>query len=209
MLRILPSIQRSVFLADSMRVSTKSESECLTPPAGLNWNIGNVFGKKSFFSKKKKRVGRETGNRNFLVRSKGPSQKFAEACEAENVSLIINPSLPTETNWNRKTSFNVPMRSGSADFDFPDLGKKKLVTQELLANIRPLKNGKSQTMQKKKGRVGKEKSAYPSSSPFDRASQNTAERGVHSLRAANFFFFWSLLYEDGRDPLPRKRTLFV
>ena len=36
LLRILPSIQRSAFLADSMRVSTKSESECLTPPAGLN-----------------------------------------------------------------------------------------------------------------------------------------------------------------------------
>ena len=35
LLRILPSIQRSAFLADSMRVSTKSESECLTPPAGL------------------------------------------------------------------------------------------------------------------------------------------------------------------------------
>ena len=36
MLRILPSIQRSAFLADSMPVSTKSESGCLTPPAGLN-----------------------------------------------------------------------------------------------------------------------------------------------------------------------------
>ena len=36
MLRILPSIQRSAFLADSMPVSTKSESERLTPPAGLN-----------------------------------------------------------------------------------------------------------------------------------------------------------------------------
>ena len=36
LLRILPSIQRSAFLADSMRVSTKYESECLTPPAGLN-----------------------------------------------------------------------------------------------------------------------------------------------------------------------------
>ena len=35
-----------------------------------------------------------------------------------------------------------------------------------------------------------------------------AERGVHSLRAANFFFL-ILLCEDGRDPLPRKRTLFV
>ena len=39
MLRILPSIQRSASLADSMRVSTKSESECLTPPAGLNRNV--------------------------------------------------------------------------------------------------------------------------------------------------------------------------
>ena len=43
MLRILPSIQRSVFLADSMPVSTKSESECLTPPAGLKgskkWSV--------------------------------------------------------------------------------------------------------------------------------------------------------------------------
>ena len=45
MLRILPSIQRSAFLADSMRVSTKSESECLTPPAGLKgWHVLNHFG---------------------------------------------------------------------------------------------------------------------------------------------------------------------
>ena len=39
LLRILPSIQRSAFLADSMRVSTKSESECLTPPAGLKGEV--------------------------------------------------------------------------------------------------------------------------------------------------------------------------
>ena len=39
LLRIQPSIQRSAFLADSMRVSTKSESECLTPPAGLKGKI--------------------------------------------------------------------------------------------------------------------------------------------------------------------------
>ena len=42
LLRILPSIQRSTFLADSMRVSTKSESECLTPPAGLKRSLSIV-----------------------------------------------------------------------------------------------------------------------------------------------------------------------
>ena len=47
LLRILPSIQRSAFLADSMRVSTKSELECLTPPAGLK---PTLFSKKYFDS---------------------------------------------------------------------------------------------------------------------------------------------------------------
>ena len=46
LLRILPSIPRSAFLADSLPVSTKFESECLTPPAGFksqfvsNFNTG-------------------------------------------------------------------------------------------------------------------------------------------------------------------------
>ena len=62
-------------------------------------------------------------------------------------------------------------------------------------------------MQKKKGRVWKEKSAYRSTGlPPDRAPtdlrQGSVERSVQSLRAAHFFFFWSLLCEDGRDPLP-------
>ena len=40
--------------------------------------------------------------------TKGPSQKFAEACETKNVSFILNPLPPLETNGNRKTGFNVP-----------------------------------------------------------------------------------------------------
>ena len=58
--------------------------------------------------------------------SKGPSQKFRR--------------------------IKVSLRKGSVDIDYPELGKKKLCTQELLGNSRPLKNGKSQTTQKK-GRV--------------------------------------------------------
>ena len=49
--------------------------------------------------------------------SNWPSQKFAEACETDNVSFILN-TLP-ETNGNRNTGFNDALRKGSADFDFP------------------------------------------------------------------------------------------
>ena len=54
-----------------------------------------------------------------------------------NVSFILNPSLPLETNRNRKRGFNVPLRKESAYF--PEHGKKKLCAQELLGNSRPLK----------------------------------------------------------------------
>ena len=67
----MPSIQRSAFRADSMPVSTKSESECLTPPAGLNhpkeqtaWNESTKGSLVPTIQKKKKK------NPDFVVAQK-------------------------------------------------------------------------------------------------------------------------------------------
>ena len=86
-----------------------------------------------------------------LVVTPGPSQKFAEACETNNVSFFLNPSLPLEMNGNRKTGFNVPLRKGSAYF--PERGKMKLhsrvVRKQQIVEKIILKNHKRRRKERK------------------------------------------------------------
>ena len=128
--------------------------------------------------------------------------------------LPPSPPPPThthtpETKGNRKTGFNVRPSKGSADFDFPECGKKKLCTQELLGNSRPLKkkmenhkpfrirkeeSGRRNNMQSQNNGVNWSK--YPREGTLDQARRSIKLHSICSRawRSAECIVFFQLIF---------------
>ena len=154
---------------------------------------------------------------------KRPSQKLAKRITLVSFST---PSLPPQTNRNRKTGFNVPLRKGSADFHFQTLAIKKCALKSCYetADCRKMENHKLRRKRtEESGRRHNNGQSQNSGDPnmFEKnfsikvAARSSCNRfaaghggAQHTLSTCSSFFFLKFaLRRRSRPPPPQTNAL--